>query len=108
MKLIYKIIKWVVGAILLTVIFGLAVKNMQDVALRFFGEHEVHSPLALLLFEFFLGGVVFGVLGMSYVALSHFLEVSKLKKTLAEMNAENEAQKLARTQQPPIDAIVSK
>jgi len=49
MKIVFRI----VALILFIVFFGFALKNTQEVALRFFFDYEMRGPLVLLLLAFF-------------------------------------------------------
>ncbi|MDB5764158.1 MAG: hypothetical protein JWQ21_3153 [Herminiimonas sp.] len=103
MRLLFRI----VAAILFIIFFGFALKNTQEVALRFFLDYEIRGPLVLLLLGFFAAGFVFGVLGMAPVVFRLKRDLSKQKKAFAVMQKENEAQRLARAQPPQPDSIVS-
>jgi putative membrane protein len=59
-----KFLSRIVGIILFILFFVFALKNTQDVALRFFLGYEIHAPLVLMLLAFFGGGAVLGVLAM--------------------------------------------
>lgn len=59
-----KFLSRIVGIVLFILFFGFALKNTQEVALRFFLGYEVHAPLVLMLLAFFGGGAVLGVLAM--------------------------------------------
>ena len=60
-----KFLSRIVGIVLFILFFGFALKNTQEVALRFFLGYEVHAPLVLLLLAFFAGGAILGVLAMT-------------------------------------------
>src|SRR4051794_11006796 len=102
MKLIFRTI----AAILFIVFFGFALKNTQEVALRFFFDYELRAPLVLLLLAFFIGGTILGILAMIPTVFRHRRDLSKHKKTIASMEKEQEAQRLARLQPPP-DGVVN-
>ncbi len=101
MKYIFRII-W---AIILAVFFIFFLKNMQDVSLKFFLDYEIHSPLALLLFEFFVAGALLGVLGMASIVFRHRRDLSKHKKIISEMQQKNDMQKSAQVPTPDVTAI---
>lgn len=94
-----------VAAILFIVFFGFALKNTQEVALRFFLDYEVHGPLVLLLLAFFVGGAVLGVLGMIPTVFRHRRDLSKYKQAIATMEKDQEAQRFARMQPPQPDSV---
>lgn len=104
MKIIFRI----VATILFVIFFGFALKNTQEVSLRFFFNYEVRGPLVLLLLSFFTAGAALGVLAMLPTVFRHRRDLSKQKKTIATMEQENAAQQLARVQPPPPDGVVSR
>jgi lipopolysaccharide assembly protein A len=85
MKFIFRIF----AIILFAVFFVFALKNTQEVALRFFLDYEMRGPLVLLLLGFFAGGAVLGVLAMTPTVFKHRREVTKCRKTIAAMQKEN-------------------
>ncbi|HJW54277.1 MAG TPA: LapA family protein [Burkholderiaceae bacterium] len=103
MKLVFRII----AAVLFIIFFGFALKNTQEVALRFFLDYEIRGPLVLLLLGFFTAGAVMGVLAMTPTLFRHRRDLSKQKKTIMAMQKENEAQQMARNQPPQPDSIVN-
>lgn len=104
MKLIFRLI----AAILFIVFFGFALKNTQEVALRFFLDYELRGPLVLLLLGFFAGGAVLGVLAMTPTVFRHRRELSRQKKTLGLMQKEHEATQRSIVQPPQPDSILNK
>lgn len=103
-----KIISRIVAAILFIVFFGFALKNTQEVALRFFFNYEVRGPLVLLLLSFFSAGAALGVLAMIPTVFRHRRDLSKQKKAIATMEQENAARQLAQAQPPQPDSVVNK
>jgi uncharacterized integral membrane protein len=103
MKYVFRI----VAAMLFVVFFGFALKNTQEVALRFFFNYEVNAPLVLLLLAFFVGGAVLGILAMLPTVFRHRRELARQRKAITAMEKESEAQR-ARTQPPQLDGIVGK
>ena len=103
-----KIISRIVAAILFIVFFGFALKNTQEVALRFFFNYEVRGPLVLLLLSFFSAGAALGVLAMIPTVFWHRRDLSKQKKVIATMEQENAARQLAQAQPPQPDSVVNK
>lgn len=104
MKYVFRI----VAAILFVVFFGFALKNTQEVALRFFFDYEVSAPLVLLLLAFFVCGAALGILAMIPTVFRHRRDLSRHRKTIAAMEKENEAQRRARMQPPQPDGVVGK
>ncbi len=103
MKILFRL----VALVLFIVFFGFALKNTQEVALRFFLDYEIRGPLVLLLLGFFVIGAVFGVLAMTPTLFRYRRDLSKNKKAVITMQQESEAQKLARTMPPQPDGIVN-
>ena len=89
-----KLVARILAAILFVLFFGFALKNAHEVTLRFFLDHEVHTPLALLLLAFFAAGAVLGVLAMMPTL---FRKRRALNKCMAELDT---LQKDAATQAP--------
>lgn len=104
MKIIFRI----VAAILFVIFFGFALKNTQEVSLRFFFNYEVRGPLVLLLLSFFSGGAALGVLAMIPTVFRHRRDLSRQKKTIATMEQESAAEQLARVQPPQPDSVVNR
>jgi putative membrane protein len=104
MKILFRI----VAVIIFIIFFGFALKNTQEVALRFFLDYEIRGPLVLLLLGFFVGGAVLGVLAMTPTVVRYRRESSKRQKTIAAMQQEAKAGQLVRTQPPQPDGIVIK
>lgn len=103
MKLLFRI----VAAILFVIFFGFALKNTQEVALRFFLDYEMRGPLVLLLLGFFVGGATLGVLAMTPTVFRYRRDVSRQKKMIAAMKKESDAQQLAQVQPPQPDSVVN-
>ena len=103
MKLIFKII-WIAVFIL---VFGLALQNMEIVALHSFLGYEIKGPIVLFLFGFFVLGVVIGVMVMTPTVFRQRSELSRQKKDMLAVQKESEAQDHARMQAPRPDSIVN-
>jgi lipopolysaccharide assembly protein A len=104
MKILFRI----VAAILFIIFFGFALKNTQEVALRFFFDYEMRGPLVLLLLAFFAGGSTLGVLAMIPTLFRYRRDLSRQKKIVAAMEQENDAKRAVRTQPPQPDSVVNK
>ncbi|WP_019141732.1 LapA family protein [Noviherbaspirillum massiliense] len=102
-----KIISRIVAVILFLVFFGFALKNTQEVALRFFFDYELRGPLVLLLLGFFVAGAALGVLGMMPTVFRHRRNLNRHKKTIETMQKETEAERMSRLQPPPPDSIIN-
>ncbi len=103
MKLLFRI----VAAILFIVFFGFALKNTQEVALRFFFDYEVRGPLVLMLLSFFSAGAALGILAMLPTVFRHRRDLSRQRKTIAGMEQEKAAKQVVPVQPQP-DGIVNK
>lgn len=104
MKLIFKIVAFILFAIF----FGFALKNTQEVALRFFWDYEIRGPLVLLVLGFFAAGAIAGVLAMTPMLFRYHRDLSKHKKTVQTMQNQSAEQQLARIQPPLPDTLVNK
>jgi len=104
MKIVFRI----VALILFIVFFGFALKNTQEVALRFFFDYEMRGPLVLLLLAFFAGGAALGILAMIPTVFRHRRDLAKHKQLISGMEKEREAQRQARMQPPQPDSVVNK
>jgi lipopolysaccharide assembly protein A len=102
MKILFRL----VAVMLFILFFGFALKNTQEVALRFFFNYEVHGPLVLLLLAFFAGGAVLGVLAMMPTVFRHRRDLAKQRKVIAAMEQENANRQLVQTQPPQPDTVL--
>jgi len=103
MKIMFRI----VAVVLFLVFFGFALKNTDEVVLRFFLDYEIRSPLVLMLLAFFAAGAVFGVLAMTPTVFRYRRELSRQKKTVVAMQKESESQQQLREQPPAPDSVIS-
>ncbi|MGB7479455.1 MAG: LapA family protein [Burkholderiaceae bacterium] len=101
-----KIIVRIIAVLIFIVFFGFALKNTQEVALRFFFDYELHGPLVLVLLGFFAIGAVLGVLAMTPTVFRHRREVARQKKQIAALQKEADAQHLARAYPPQPDSVM--
>ncbi|MDE2428395.1 MAG: LapA family protein [Burkholderiales bacterium] len=101
MKIISKII-WV---ILFIALFGFAMKNDEIVTLHYFWGYAQPAPLVFLLLAFLILGFFLGVLAMVPIVFRHRRDISRHKKTLAEIEKERETAQRAATQAPQPDSI---
>jgi putative membrane protein len=102
-----KLISRIFATIIIVIIFGFALKNMQEVDLHFFLGYEIRGPLALVLFGVFLIGSVMGVLAMTPTFFRHRRALSKHKKVLASMQKESDAKQQVGVRPPQPDSVVS-
>lgn len=102
-----KIITRIIAVLIFIVFFGFALKNTQEVALRFFFNYEMRGPLVLVLLGFFACGAVLGVLAMMPTLFRHRREVARQKKQIAALQKEADAQHLARAYPPQPDSVMN-
>ena len=77
-----KFISSIVGFVLFVLFFGFALKNTQEVDLRFFLNYELRGPLVLMLLGFFVAGASLGVLALTPTVFRHRREATKQKSTI--------------------------
>jgi lipopolysaccharide assembly protein A len=77
-----KFISTIVGFVLFVLFFGFALKNTQEVDLRFFLNYELRGPLVLMLLGFFVAGASLGVLALTPTVFRHRREANKQKNTI--------------------------
>jgi len=87
-----KFLSRIAGIVLFILFFGFALKNTQEVALRFFLGYEVHAPLVLMLLAFFAGGAVLGVLAMMPTLMRYRRSQVRQKTVATAAPAGHEAQ----------------
>lgn len=104
MKILFRI----VAAILFILFFGFALKNTQEVALRFFFDYELRGPLVLLLLAFFSAGATLGILAMTPTLFRYRRDLARQQKIIAAMEQEKEAQHAARIQPPQPDSVINR
>lgn len=102
-----KIISKIFWAIIFIFIFGVALKNMQEVILHFFLGYEIKGPLVLILFSILGMGFVMGVMAMTPSFFRQRRDLAKQKKAIATMQKETEAQRQVRVQPPQPDSVVN-
>jgi putative membrane protein len=102
-----KLLSKIAAAILFVIFFGFALKNTQEIALRFLFDYEIRGPLVLLLLGFFAAGAALGVLAMTPTVFRYRRELAKHKKIIVSMEKENEAQHRARVQPPQPDTVIT-
>ncbi|MFZ6771457.1 LapA family protein [Undibacterium sp. SXout7W] len=100
-----KYISRLLAAVLFILFFGFALKNDQIVTLQYFFGYQQSAPLVIMLLIFFVAGAALGVLAMVPIVFRHHRDLSKHKKTLAEIEKEREAAQRASTQAPQPDSI---
>lgn len=87
---------WLLRALLFVALLGLAVKNDQPVALRYFLGYEWQTSLVALLLVFFVAGAIAGLLVVFGTVLQQRREIARLKRDMKRRN------RLAEEQQDPV------
>jgi putative membrane protein len=100
-----KIITRVIAAILFIGFFFFALKNTQEVTLRFFLGYERTDALVTIILVCFVVGVFIGLLAMTPAVFRHRREAMRHKRTIAAIQKELDEIKLGPTQPQP-DAII--
>ncbi|HTD04264.1 LapA family protein [Undibacterium sp.] len=100
-----KIFSRIITLLVFIAFFGFALKNDQIVTLQYFFGYEQTAPLVILLLIFFLAGGVLGCLAMVPMVFRHRRDISRHKKTIAEIEKERQAAQKAGLQPPPPDSV---
>jgi putative membrane protein len=103
-----KLIARIFSLLVFILFFGFALKNTQEVALRFFLDYELRGPLVLLLLGFFFIGAVLGVLAMTPMLFRYRSEINRHQNQLDALQRENAEQRQASTRAPRPDGILMK
>ena len=90
---------WLLRAVLFIVLLGFAVKNDQQITLRYFFGYEWQSSLVIVLLMFFAAGATVGVLAMLPNVLQQRREIARLKR---DIRVKNKLAGIGETQQTPI------
>jgi len=75
-----RVVTWTIRLVVFILLVAFAAKNVEPVTLRFYFDLAVQAPLVLVLFGFFAGGVLFGVLALLTTVLRQRREIAILKK----------------------------
>ena len=75
-------LNWLIRVATFVVLLGFAVKNDQQVILRYFFGYEWHASLVVVLLLFFAVGVCLGMLSVLSKIFWQGQEISKLKNEL--------------------------
>ncbi len=70
--------------ILFVLLLGFAVKNSDDVTLRYFLGYEWRSPLALVILVSFAVGLLVGLLACSWRLLRNHRELRQLRRAVVD------------------------
>jgi uncharacterized integral membrane protein len=88
-------LRWILWALLFLLLLGLAIKNSDTVALRYLLGWEWKAPLSLVLFVFFVAGVIVG----SLAGIGQFYrlrrELVQLKRSVSAGESQREPADIA-------------
>ena len=83
-----RILTWAVRLAVFLLLLAFAAKNVEPVTLRFYFDLALQAPLVLVLFGFFAGGALFGILALLGALLRQRREISALRRQLAAGSAD--------------------
>ena len=72
---------WAIRIAVFLLLVAFAAKNVEPVALRFYFDLVLQTPLVLALFGFFAAGALFGMLALAGTVLRQRREIGSLKKS---------------------------
>jgi putative membrane protein len=75
-----RIVTWAIRLIVFVLLVAFAAKNVEPVTLRFYFDMALQAPLVVLLFAFFAGGALFGVLALVMPLMRQRREIALLRK----------------------------
>ena len=82
-----RILIWVLRGFLFLVLFGFAIKNTEQVAVHFFLDMVWQAPLVIVVFVFFVSGILLGALSLLGTIFKLRREQSGLRRELKQMRA---------------------
>ena len=103
MKIVFRI----VAVILFILFFGFALKNTQEVALRYFLGYEIRGPLVLLLLGVFCAGAALAILAIMPTLVRLRRELVAVRKQNAGLEQQRVAQMNVRGRAPHPDGVVN-
>ena len=77
-----RIVTWAIRLIVFVLLVAFAAKNADPVTLRFYFDLAWQAPLIVVLFVFFAGGALFGVLALVLPLLRSRREIALLRKRI--------------------------
>ena len=77
-----RLLTWAVRLVVFVLLLAFAAKNVQPVTLRFYFDLVWQAPLIVVLFVFFAGGALFGVLALVVPLLRQRREIALLRKRI--------------------------
>jgi putative membrane protein len=78
-----RLLTWAVRLLVFVLLLAFAAKNVEPVTLRFYFDLALQAPLVLILFGFFAGGALFGVLALLGALLRQRRQISVLRRELS-------------------------
>jgi uncharacterized integral membrane protein len=78
-----RIVTWAIRLIVFVLLVAFAAKNADPVTLRFYFDLALQAPLVLILFGFFAGGAVFGLLALLGTLMRQRREIASLKRGMS-------------------------
>jgi len=75
-----RLVTWAVRLLVFLLLVAFAAKNVEPVKLRFYFDLVLEAPLVAVLFGFFAGGALFGILALLGTLLRQRREISLLRK----------------------------
>ena len=75
-----RLVTWAVRLLVFLLLVAFAAKNVEPVKLRFYFDMVLEAPLVAVLFAFFAGGAIFGILALLGTVLRQKREISLLQK----------------------------
>lgn len=82
MRSLLSIIKTVTGLTVFLLLLGFAIKNTDDVALKYFLGAEWHAPLIVMLLVFFTAGAAVGIAASFFVMVRQRRQILALRRDL--------------------------
>jgi lipopolysaccharide assembly protein A len=82
---VQRVLVWVVMVVTFVALLGFALKNMDNVAVRYFLGFEWQAPLVLVLLMFFAFGIAFGIIASIGVILAQRRRIAALTRELRSL-----------------------
>ncbi|MEH6436759.1 LapA family protein [Massilia sp. DD77] len=82
-----RFVSTIAGIVLFVLFFGFALKNTQEVDLRFFLDYELRGPLVLMLLAFFIAGAAMGILALTPTVFRQRRQSSQHKNTIQALQS---------------------
>jgi len=82
-----RFVLWIPGLLLFLMLLGFAAKNSEPVTVHFFLDLHWYVPLVLVMFIFFVGGVVLGITGAMGTLFRQRREIGRLRRAFGREEA---------------------